>query len=70
MASKIYRCTCDFFVKANSEEQVREFLARENDFIESHVLIEEISENISEDEIWADYTNEVGIRELLKEEIL
>ena len=54
----IYKCSCEFYVKANEESEVEEKIALDTDnFVESHILVEE-TDLPKNEELWADYTKE------------
>jgi len=53
----IYKVSCEYFVKANDENQVLEGVGEEGaDFVESHIIINEVSEVPENEGIWRDYT--------------
>jgi len=51
MENKIYKISCEYFIYADSEEKVIEFISNEDNLVESHFQIEEVS-NIDEDDIY------------------
>lgn len=59
MENKIYKISCEYYVRANDEKDVLEFIALEGgDFIERHISIEESS--CDEEDIFEDLTKFTG----------
>lgn len=53
----IYKVSCEYFVKANEDSEVLEGIGDEGaDFVESHIMINEIDEVPKNEGIWKDYT--------------
>ncbi len=57
MAKKLFKITCEFFVSADDEKQVENYLKEEAglDFTESHLLIEEAPK--TKEEPYTDLSN-------------
>lgn len=53
-----YRAYCDFLIEADSPKQVEQFLGEDGDFVEKHIIVDEVTPSIifSEDdeEVYAD----------------
>jgi len=44
MKPKIYKIECQYYIYADSEEDAIEFIACEDNLVESHFIIEEVDE--------------------------
>jgi len=50
---KVFKVSCEYYLYANDEEEVIDFIAQEDNLVESHFIIEEVNkENINEDDIY------------------
>jgi hypothetical protein len=49
---KIFKITCEFYIKAKDESEVEEILKEDSDFVENHCMIEETNEKINKEEIF------------------
>ena len=53
-----YRVHCTFLVEADSPKQVEQFLSKDADFVEKHVMVDEVTPSIifseEDEEVYAD----------------
>jgi len=50
---KVFKVSCEYYLYADNEEKVIEFISWEDNLVESHFIIEEVNkEDIDEDDIY------------------
>ncbi len=55
----VYKCTCEFYVKADDESGVLEALAEDSEFLENHLIVDEVAEkSVPKEEIYDDVSSE------------
>ena len=49
----IYKISCEYYIYANDKDEVIDFIANEDNIVESHFIIEEVNkEDINEDDVY------------------
>ena len=50
---KVFKVSCEYYLYANDEDEVIDFIAQEDNLVESHFMIEEADkENIDKEDIY------------------
>jgi len=56
----IYKCSCEFYVEADDEMIVEQEIALDTEnFVESHISVEEVDELPKNEELWASYKDKI-----------
>lgn len=50
----VYKISCEFYVRADNEDDVEIAMGEDEDFVESHLIIEKATEKVAKEDIFED----------------